>query len=197
MNYHNAIKFCYLLIVLITVFSCNHKSIDKTINNKMLISNSVICATLNYFVNDTMIEEFKQCNRFIDKAGCKVLLREDSLKIVKLDSLFTKVDLDFIFQQDLYSIHYKHNECLKGKNLIPGDTLLKFNNLEFWKEFHKRYGKGGFCSISLPLFSKDLNIVIIKYSFSYGRVWGSGGTFIFKKMGSKWVNIFCLNSWMS
>ncbi len=191
------IKYYYLLIVLITVFSCNYKSSNETAGYERLIADSLVCATLNYFVNDTMIDEFKHCNRFLDRDGRKVLLGDDSLKIMQLDSIFTKEDLYFIFQQNLNSIYYKHGECLSGKNLISGDTLLKFNHHEFWDEFHKRFGNGGFCSISLPLFSKDLNIVIIRYSFSCGRLCASGGTFIYKKIGGRWVEIKCINSWIS
>lgn len=190
-------KYSYFLLLLITVVSCNHKPNIKTVENKSLVSDSVLYATLNYFVNDTLIDEFKNCNRFIDRDGRKVLLEEGSLEIMTLDSLFTQEDLDFIFQQNLNSINFKLSDDLKGKTLISVDTLLKFNHREFWEEFLKRFGKGGFCSISLPLFSKDLSIVIIKYSFNCGSLCASGGTFIYKKMGDKWVEIICLQNWIS
>lgn len=190
-------KYSYFLLLLITVISCNHKPNTKSIENKSLVSDSLVYSTLNYFVNDTIIDEFKNCNRFIDSDGHKVLLEKDSLEILTLDSLFSREDLDFIFQQNLNSINFKLSDDLKGKTLIPGDTLLKFNHREFWEEFRKRFGKGGFCSIGLPLFSKDLSIVIIKYSFICGPLDGSGGTFIYKKKGEKWVEVGCLQNWIS
>ncbi len=191
------IKYYFIIITGITIFSCCIKSTLKSVGYEKLIPDSLICETLTYFVNDTSIDEFKNCNRFIDGEISRVLNEEDSLKILELDSIFTKEDLDFIFRQNCNSIYYKHNECLKNKVLIPVDTLLKFNRWEFWDEFHKRFGKGGFSSISLPLFSKNQNIVIIKYSHSSGRLNASGGTFIFKKMDDKWVEIMCIDYWIS
>jgi hypothetical protein len=190
-------KHYYILIILLAAISCNYRPNTTTANYKTLVSDSLICTTLNYFVNDTSINEFKECNRFSDKDCRKVLFQEDSVAILRLDSIFTKEDFDFIFKQNLNSNNYKQGQCLKGKILIPGDTLLKFYHLEFWDEFKKKYGKGGFCTISLPLFSKDKNIVIIKYSYSRGRLNASGGTFIYKKVGNGWTKLYCLDYWIS
>jgi len=187
----------YIIIILLTAISCNNRPNTTIAGYKPMVSDSLICATLNYFVNDTSLSEFKKCNRFAAKDGRKVLYSEDSIAITRLDSIFTKEDLDFIFRQNLNSNNFKQGQYLKGKDLISGDTLLKLYHLEFWDEFNKRYGKGGFCSISLPIFSKNKDIVIIKYSSSRGRLNASGGTFIYKKAGGIWVKLYCLDYWIS
>jgi len=187
----------YIIIILLAVISCKNRPNTNITGYETMVSDSLICATLDYFVNDTSIHEFQECSRFVDRDGRKVLFKEDSIAIIKLDSIFTKEDLDFIFKQNLNSNSYKHDQCLKGKTLIPGDTLSKFDLFEFWNEFNMRYGKGGFCSISMPIFSKNKDIVIIRYSYSKGRLNASGGTFIYKKSGNRWVKQYCLDYWIS
>lgn len=177
--------------------SCNNKPKAKTAGYEALVPDSLICATINYFVNEASIDEFKNCSRFVDRDFRKVLFSKDSLTILKLDSIFTKEDLDFIFRQNLNSVYYKPGECLKNMVLISGDSLLNFESLEFWYKFSKKYGKGGFCSISMPLFSVNHDIVILKYSSSLGRLNASGGTYIFKKIDDKWVEIYCIEAWIS
>ena len=184
------------IFVVISLISCNRKPDIKNEGYKQLVSDSIICDALNYFVNNDSIDEFKYSKRFVDKEVFCVLQNQDSLKLTKLDSIFTKEDLDFIFKQNRNAVYFKH-KYLKNKVLIPSDTLMKFGRREFWKEFHKRLGEGGFCSISMPLFSKKMNIVIIKYSYSCGRLCASGGTFIYKRINNKWVEIYCIHSWIS
>lgn len=114
------VKYSFLFILMISVFSCKNKSGEIPVGYKQLVPKSVICETLNYFVNDTLISEFKYCNRFIDRSGGLFLSSEDSLKILTLDTIFTREDMDFIFQQNSNAIYYKHSDCLKVKMLIPG-----------------------------------------------------------------------------
>lgn len=184
-------------ICLFAVVSCINRTNTKTVSNEKLIPDSLICATINYFANDTMINEFKFCNRFIDKSRIKVLTEEDSLRILELNSIFSKEDLDFIFKQNTNSLNFKSGEYLNSKVLISYDTIAKFNHENFWTEYHKRFGDKDFGSIGLPLFSKNYTTVIIKYSRHYGRLNSGGGTFIFKKVDSHWVKIMCLDSWIS
>ncbi len=191
------VKYSFLFILMISVFSCKNKSSAIAVGYKQLVPKSVICETLNYFVNDTLISEFKYCNRFIDRSGGLFLSSEDSLKILTLDTIFTKEDVNFIFQQNSNAIFYKHGDCLKVKMLISGDTLDKIKGNEFWPEFRKRYGRGGFCIIHVPLFSKDHSTVIVKYAHYCGRLCASGRTSIYKKKGDKWVEIYCLEGWIS
>lgn len=189
----------YLFVIVIGVILSSYSTPQKKdVGYERLIPDSVLCETINCFINDTSIEEFKQCNRFVDKVGWKVLRAEDSLMIIKLDTLFSKDDLDFIFDQNRNSIYFNTGECLKNKLLISGDTLRKINRRDdFWDEFHKRYGKDGFCIISLPLFSRNHNIVIIRYSRSNGRLNASGGIFIYRKIANKWTKIMCIDGWIS
>jgi hypothetical protein len=186
-----------LFIIIIEVISCNNKPKAKTVGYESLVPDSLICATINYFVNEASIYEFKNCDRFVDRDYRKVLYASDSLSVLRLNTIFTKEDMDFIFRQNLNSFYYKHSECLKDKILISGDTLSKFEVSDFWVKFHKKYGEGGYCSISIPLFSINHDIVIIKYSLSIGSMNASGGTYIFKKTGRNWVKIYCIESWIS
>jgi len=81
--------------------------------------------------------------------------------------------------------------------LISGDTLQKFLRRNFWDLYWNKYGSGGFCSISIPLFSLKYDILIVKFSYSCGPLCGSGGTYIFKKMNNKWIKIYNFHKWIS
>ena len=186
-----------LLVIPVVVISCDGKPKSKSSGYEALVPDSLICATINNFVNDTSIHEFQNCNRFVDKDFRKVLLKEDSLVILRLDSIFTKEDMDFIFRQNLNSVYFRSGKCLKNKVLISADTLLNFEIMEFWPKFRKKYGEGGYCSISMPLFSVNHDIVIIRYSRNNGRLNASGVTYIFKKSNGKWIKIYCIDAWIS
>jgi hypothetical protein len=185
------------IIFLFSIISCINRSNSKIVRSEKLVPDSLICATINCFINDTTIPELKFSDRFIDKSKFKVLSEEDSLLILKLDSIFSKEDLNFIFKQNNNSLNFNLKEFVRNKVLIPYDTISKFNPDDFWNDYHKKFGNKGFCSISLPLFSKDFTTAIIKYSIHCGRLNGGGGTFIFKKIGSNWIKVMCLDGWIS
>lgn len=185
------------IIFLFSIISCINRSNSKIVKSEKLVSDSLVCVTVNYIINDTITDEFKLCTRFIDRSRFRVLNEEDSLQILKLDSLFSGEDLDFIFKQNSKSLNFNLEKCIDKKFLISYDTLKKLDQEDFWKEYHRKFGKEGFGSISLPLFSKDYKTVIIKYSRTEGRLNAGGGTFILKKIGSNWVKVMCLDGWIS
>jgi hypothetical protein len=198
-------KSTFLILFPIILISCsrNQKS-NKGINQfgkesigyVQLVPDSIVCETINYLVNDGLKESFEG-NRFIDKPSYEVLESDDSLKLLELDTLFSKQDLEYIFKQNSNAKYYQLNKCLDNKTFISIDTLKKFNREDFWTDFRRKYGQGGFNSISIPLFTCNRDIIIIQCSHSCGRLCGSGGTYIFKKQESKWVQIHCLQYWVS
>jgi hypothetical protein len=93
-------------------------------------------------------------------------------------------------------------------NLIPGKIIIPLDSIEvldkhnreynqFWDDYHKKYGNGGFRNISLPLFSIDKSTVIIKTGYSCGGLCGNGGIYIFRKINGKWKKINQLSEWVS
>jgi len=191
--------FKYALVLIFSaILSGNSTLIDNNFGNKVLVPESIVCETINNILNDSTISEFKHCDRFVDKVRWKTLSPDDSLQILKFDTIFSKDDLDFIFDQNSNSINFSVNECLKNKVLISGDILAEFNSRDdFWVKFREKYGLGGFCTINLPLFSRNHSLVILKYSYSAGRLNAYSGTFIFKKIANKWSRIICVDSWIS
>jgi hypothetical protein len=193
------LKLFYIILISISCSPKSNKGINqlglKSVGYEPLVPDSIVCETINYLVNDGLKESFEG-NRFVDKPSREVLEKEDSLKLIELDTIFSKQDLDFIFKQNNNAKYYQHN-CLENKTFISMDTLKKFNREDFWTDFRRKYGQGGMNSISIPLFNCNRNILIVNCSHSCGGLCGSGGTYIFKKQKSKWVQIHCLEYWVS
>ncbi len=191
--------FKYVFIIIIcAILSSNKTLTGNNFRNKGLVPDTIVCETLNYILNDTIISEFKHCDRLVDQVRWKVLSPNDSLQIIRLDTIFSKDDLDFIFDQNSNSIKFNVGECFKNKVLISGDVLAEFNSRDdFWVKFREKNGLGGFWTISMPLFSRNHCVVILKFSCSSGRLSAYGGTFIFRKIANKWSKIICVESWIS
>jgi hypothetical protein len=88
-------------------------------------------------------------------------------------------------------------KCLDNQLIISADTIQNIKTEDFWSEFYKRFGVRGFSSVCLPLFSRDLNIAIVQYSYHCGLLCGQGGTDIYKKINGKWTLIVFFSAWIS
>lgn len=168
--------------------------------SKQLIDDKAIYDFLNY--NFTAKDSaFKNCNNIVNHELYPYLSPEDSLAILKMDTIFTKADLNFIFKQAKYSYYFKFKENrLLNKKIIELDTTKVFsNNTEvrehYWTMILKQ--NGTFCSIRMPLFSVDKKTVYIKTSYSCGMLCGEGATYIYRKVGKKWIKVKTLNAWVT
>ena len=98
--------FKYALVLIFSAIqSGNSTLIGNNFGNKVLVPESIVCETINNILNDSTISEFKHCDRFVDKVRWKTLSPDDSLQILKFDTIFSKDDLDFIFDQNSNSIN--------------------------------------------------------------------------------------------
>ena len=205
-------KSIFLLIVCFQILSCNSshtktqrilaldslKSVQAPIKEEYIqfIPDSILCNALNYFVN-SLPKNLIKSERYLDKTPFYVLTGEDSLKLQRLDTIFSSADLDFIFKQNHYSKYFELNKCVNNKEFISADTLMKFMGDDFWTKFRKKYDAGGYITICVPLFSIKKDIVIIRYAVACGRLCGHGSTIIYKKQGHKWKELIYLDNWIS
>lgn len=109
----------------------------------------------------------------------------------KLDKYFQKDDLDFIQKQ----IGERKNflliqDSIKLKRIISKKTIDSFNNnrkenidrkSHFLESYKKIYGNNFYNKLSLPIFSKDKETVLIDISSFF-----EGKTIIYRKENNKW-----------
>jgi len=195
-----------LLFILITVitFSCQQNAkVEKLAIKKQMVSDKEIYAFINEIMPYEENKDFSYCNKIADK---NLMLMQTSKEFINgIDTIFSKKDLKFLIEQTKYEIDFKLNKkLLKNKIVISGDTIKKFTQgrnkdgrSQFWDKYHKKYGEGGFCSVTLPLFSIDRKTVLVTTSMNCGRLCGEGGTYIYRKINGKWELVHTITNWVS
>lgn len=198
-------KIILVILLISSLTSCKKEYSHKNKQTehelpKQLVDDKTIYEFLNYNFT-TKDSAFIHCDNIMSYELFPYLSQEDSLTILKLDTIFTKADSDFIFKQVKYSNCFKLKENkLTNKKIIELDTTKVFsNNTEvrgnYWGKILKQ--NGPICSIRMPLFSVDKKTVFIKTSYNCGMLCGEGGTYIYRKVGKKWIRLKTLNAWVS
>lgn len=191
-----------LAILALVSFSCSEpkETPEKFRPPKQIVGDRTIYDFLNSIIKDGS-PHFKYCDDIMDREFLPYFLtKSGSLEIMKLDSIFTKRDIDFIFKQAGYSSYFKFDQKYISKNIIELDTLKSFTeNLdvkhEYWNSIHDQYGT--ICFVKMPLFSFDKQTAILETGSSCGGLCGEGGMYIYKKVNDKWILIKVLSEWVS
>lgn len=107
-----------------------------------------------------------------------------------LKEYFDKRDIKTIQEQlntlNQLSLNPKY---ILNLRIIHQDKLSSYssNGKNFWVEFEKKYGKGGFLFVGKPIFTTDKKRVIINYGYYCGGLCGSGERVILKKNNNSWT----------
>lgn len=169
---------------------------DKTIHNviqSVLAIKRVGEREENYYITNV-----------VDGIPYDELGSEDSIILKKTDTIFTKEDINFIYEQAKYKRHFKiKREFLKEYTILPSDTLLREQqkaktekNYNFWQDFRRKYGNGLY-TITMPLFTKNKQFAMVSISNCCGGLCGSGTSHILKNTKSGWMIIYTYNYWLS
>jgi hypothetical protein len=205
---HLAIERVMKLGLFILIIGCSGpKRPNNSDNNQsiqVLAENSLSYELINYVINDKLQNfqnEYSKCKYLLDKEPFSILTKEDSLKLLRLDTIFNKNDLDTIFKQNIIvkNIPLKAQFLNTKITIISSDTLASFMNdsTDFWDSYYAKYGRNGFAIIAQPLFSIDGKTAIIKYSCQYHGLNGEFHTLIYKKINNTWTTIYVLDSAIS
>jgi len=199
-------QFIVLLSVAMAFLKCAGPSINSSNREKDkpgLIQDSLAYDLINYVIGNNLPDikvEYDTINYLLDRDWSKIIMHDDSIRLIKLDTLFSKNDLAFIFKQNELAKTFSLDPArLKTKvNIIPSDTILRFledskDPSDFWNKFRQKYGRHGFVTIGLPLFSLDNRTAIINISIQSGRLSGAGWTLILKKIKSQWTVVHTLD----
>jgi hypothetical protein len=134
------------------------------------------------------------------------LRQSDSLSIIKMDTLFTKEDLDYIFKQakDTTAIVLRR-ALLKGSvTLFTQEERDKFwqecasKDIDScWSAFDRRYGPDGYTKYNKPLFNKNHTVALLYFEHHCGSLCGNRGTYILRKEKSGWKVLKLINPGIS
>lgn len=202
------ITLTLLIFVFFIELSCNKKyetgldkQVIKYVKPKQLVDDQTIYEFLNYNF-EHKDPAFFDCENIINQEWYPCFFtHEDSLALIKMDTIFTKADTDFIFRQAEYVQYFNLNQTLlPNKNIIKIDTTKAYNNDReirgvYYEELYKKHGP--LCTIKMPLFSVDRKTVYISTGLTCGTLCGAGATYIYRKVNGKWILIKTLNEWVS
>lgn len=199
-------KIIYIILAIFLI-SCKQKPKElKQELKKVLISEKLTYEVINYIIESTPKEEGFISNYLVYDnfpMSDEEIKSNDFMGISKMDTLFSKIDVKYILEQNKNRMNFSLKQSLiKNKTIIPNKKLVEFyiekNGVKnFWENYRKIYGDQGFYSISQPLFSIDKKTVIISKGFHCGSLCGWGSTIILKKNNGKWKIISVLESWQS
>lgn len=190
-------KLVYSIFTLtfIILSSCNKKA-EKSVQNlekpKMLVDKKTVYEFLNYNLSSENYI-FKNCKSVLNRDPLPYFSESDSIAITKMDSIFSRKDIDFIFKQSKFSKYFSiEKEYLKGIEIVELDTIKAFSNDKlirnaYWYETNNKYFN--LCTTNIPLFSLDKQIAIIKIGCD-----SQWGTFVYRKENGKWKLIATISS---
>ena len=181
----------YFICSLLFVSCTNHKE-----NNSPQVTDEEIYMIVNMVLKDLEVSEKLD--------GTKDEYIQDELTIpsfiadtvsFKLNKYFSKAeDLDFLLLQfeDRKSFALLQ-DSIKSKKIISkkiidsfydekNDSISRKNQI--LNNYIKKYGNNFYYRLSLPIFSKDKNTVLIDVSYFLG----GGKTMIYKKHNGKWTS---------
>ena len=197
----------YRFLALIPIFLCIITCMSNTSSDE---NDSIIYDVINQVLDDSIMNEYS-CDKVaqdqfptISNEFPDLLKPNDPFaKFERMDSIFTKNDIEYMrLQLKEFKNFSLRPDLIQGKLVIPFDTLRAFhergkNVNGFWELYRESFGRSGFCSVSMPLFSKDKKTVIVKIAMLCGNLCGTGQTNIYKLKNGKWLIIKTIDEWIS
>jgi hypothetical protein len=167
------------LFTTIVFGACNSSGPSKNFETKAKEINS---DTLAYdVIKSVLIDEEKTKNiktEFVlskENMGFPFSFKEDSISLVRLDSLFSAKDIEYIFsQKKAFEAFALRAHSLQGKTLISADSIEKYKT---------------YISIGLPLFNQAQNLAIVRVSYYCGMLCGYSNIYIYKNLEGRWMRI--------
>lgn len=169
----------FSVILFFTLISCSQSENKKAPQylKYEIISDSVTYDFLNFILSHSELNKNIKSNYIVNKEsiGFPFDFKNDSLELTKMNTIFNKDDIVYIFSQKKQFENFSLNPSyIKNKHIIPRDSIDNYKS---------------FCTISFPLFNIKGDIVIIRTSYYSGALSSQIGTFIYQKGNSGWILI--------
>ena len=204
MNVQISLKNIILLLIILLAISCEKSKTEKISHEtkpEYLVDKRDISDLINFCMKSKS-KIFKNCTHVWDQDPIFYFTEYDSLQITKQNAIFSKDDLAFIFKQALINPQLKlDSEIISEDKLVPLNIEMAFNRdrkirEEYLQENRNKYSQ--ICTLSIPLFSRNKNVAIVKIGYSCGALCGEGGIYIYKKeKNGNWTLIKSISDWVS
>ncbi|PTX14366.1 hypothetical protein C8N40_11131 [Pontibacter mucosus] len=185
-------------LVLQAVVSCTDIKVN-TVELSGITSNPFVPDSITYtFINDALLQKFSNsdftCDFVLDRPFTATLAAEDSLLLIRMDSVFSEEDVEFLYKQVAGGEKFRLNPALIGdRMLVSLDTIVsEAKGKTKFKAFRDRYGGEGFCYITLPIFSKKFSYAIVRKGMVCGNICGEDETQIYKVTDGRWQQFYTL-----
>jgi hypothetical protein len=174
------------------IASCNTKKEVKEINHsneprQINIDDSTVYSVVTYLFKNKSSNPFLKYEKVLESAQMPFFFefKNDSLEIVKLDSIFDSKDIEYMLTQKKQFYKFKLDQTkLDNKIIISIDSL----------ELAKNYP---YCYMSFPVFNARKDEFMIRTGYVSGILSAEGATFIYQKRGTDWKIIKVLHQTIS
>lgn len=151
------------------------------------IDDSTVNSVVTYLFKNDSSNPFLKYENVLETAEMPFYLSfsTDSIEIVKLDSIFTSKDIEYMKAQKNQFFKFKLDQSkFEYKTFISKDSL----------DISKSYP---YCYISFPVFTADKNKFIIRTGYVCGALCAEDAIFIYEKRGTDWKIIKVINQTVS
>jgi len=183
----------FFIIILLTLLSLP----GNTQRYSEIVTNNEISNFLTWFVRNDSAQEIKyvnkditeldeECFRYMDTMRLPYLPANIFINAYRLDTIFTKADADFFIKQIRF-------QKANAWHLRLGNVKL----IKYVSSDEVRWNREAFYYFSLPLFSVDMQYVIIDKSCYCGLDCGYGNYFLYRRQSAKsWKKVNAINGWV-
>jgi len=196
------------LLILLSVCSCKKRLILTNDQNKQLYSLINDCIVDSLYKTDLISMDvmlFNNDNKNQDSPppppGVFCSYSEQLFKDLIDSNFIDTVDLRLFKKQMLQNGQFHLDKSQIKIRTFSRDSLIevlsKDKTIKFWDYFRKKYQAKNFMIISLPLFSKDNNTILMSIDFMCGGLCGEGVVYVFKRINGKWIVIYSNREWIS
>jgi hypothetical protein len=126
------------------------------------------------------------------------LIKIENCKSTYESSIFNSSELEYIkYNINNPKINYWTKDFFPSSNIIEKEKIEEIFNdpINGWKKFREKYGNDSIVSFSSPIFLRNYEIAIIKFSITSDYLSGDGYEALFIKKDNGWEMNAC--SWGS
>lgn len=187
------------LISLITILSCKAGHHNKLTERQKIETYDF----LNFLINTTDGINYKNIKYFLDHdkyydPPAPELTKNFATQLTAGDSIFKKIDETSIFSQaNQMSYFYLEQDKLSNRRVISAEKIGFDNSNDYeniWIKLKTICNCQEIASVSLPIFSKDYQTVLVSIQY-YTEFNGGGVSILYKKINGQWKYIKQLAFW--
>ena len=192
--------FYISFIILILNFSCKNESkfnLDKTAD----LDSKKTTELITQILKDEK-ENYLSVSCITEKPRAVSNPMASSFDEYVKENLGIKDSIHYKLQTESYNNFIITKDLVSDKNIITETQFEEFEKksklggFKFWKWIDENC-KGGFCSISKPIFNETFDLAYVQIGTVCGGLCGGGEERIYEYKNGKWTKKESLGSWVS